>query len=78
MPKKEELISNRYCSCGEKIDIPKMGTITAGGGGGEYGVYLIGNSPTKGHAGSIDILVCMNCGCLFTNMRGEIKIGIAK
>lgn len=29
MSKKEELISDRYCSCGEKIDIPKMGTVEA-------------------------------------------------
>lgn len=76
MSKKEELISDRYCFCGEKIDIPKMGTLdlTVSEAGP---ARFIGKSPTT-HIGSIDILVCMNCGCLFTNMRGQIKIGIAK
>ena len=81
MAKKTQMsvdVSDRFCSCGEKIDISKMGTGEAGGGGGDYGVYLKGNSPTKGHAGSIQIFVCMNCGCMFTDMDRQIKIGIAK
>jgi hypothetical protein len=42
--------------------------------GGEYGGSMIGRMPPPiGHLGSVDILVCPECGALHSTMNGKIE-----